>query len=78
MSSPVAGHLFVGAFPSEQRCACGRWWTDICECTEADIGKCNFAHSGELNAAELSQIRAKRVADERPYALVGELVGVST
>ena len=55
----VAGHQFEG-IGSDQRCACGRWWSEIMDCDETDIGKTERAHSGQLNAAELEQIREKR------------------
>lgn len=59
MMDRVAGHAFNGV-GTDQRCECGRWWTDIMDCDDSDEGKPHLAHTGDLSSHELSQISAKR------------------
>ena len=70
----VAGHTFVGV-GTDQRCACERWWTEIMDCTDADVGKDNLAHSGQLSAFELTQIREKKQQELRFWNAVEATAG---
>ncbi len=71
MADRVAGHVFEGV-GSDQRCVCGRWWTEIADCDDTDLGKTDRAHAGQLNAAELSEIRQKKQHEMRFWDAVAE------
>jgi hypothetical protein len=75
----IAGHTFEPPDSPEARCACGRWWADICDATAEDIGKPNLAHIGVLNSAELSQVIAERQRRiDRAYRVWSAVIGVSS
>jgi hypothetical protein len=75
----IAGHSFEPPDSPEARCACGRWWADICDATEADIGKPGLAHIGTLNTVEHGQIVAERTRRiERAYRVWSAVIGVSS
>lgn len=63
MGSLVAGHLFG----SDDRCSCGRKWTDIMHVDDAYAGEDGYAHTGALNANEIGQIRVERERRFRIY-----------
>jgi hypothetical protein len=75
----VAGHQFEGV-GTDQRCRlddCGRWWTEIMDCTDADVGKDGIAHSGNLSAYELSQIKEKKQQEMRFWDAIEASAGRS-
>jgi hypothetical protein len=76
----VAGHAFDDVV--DAICPCGRAWSEIEDCTEADVGLPDRAHVGNLNMAELTQIRQEKARraekKERAWNAVCGIAGRST